>query len=134
LYIRLIEFNSVQPVSLDIDNLTTLFYLVALLEGQLKEPLWLVQDDIAAVEGENPQETRLQQGDEHSLQQYCGDQISTAHMQGLRKKLDEKRQEAGDYGKVSLAELVRAMMVTAQVPTVRRREGPEQLHECVIYE
>jgi hypothetical protein len=28
------------------------FYLVALHEGQVKEPLWLVHDDIAEVEGE----------------------------------------------------------------------------------
>ena len=40
------------------------FYLVALQEGQMKEPLWLVQDDIAAVEGENPDETRLRMGGE----------------------------------------------------------------------
>jgi hypothetical protein len=29
------------------------FYLVALHEGQMREPLWLVHDDIAAVEGSN---------------------------------------------------------------------------------
>ena len=29
------------------------FYLVALQEGQMKEPLWLVHDDVAEVEGEN---------------------------------------------------------------------------------
>jgi hypothetical protein len=29
------------------------FYLVALHEGQIKEPLWLIPDDIAEIEGEN---------------------------------------------------------------------------------
>jgi hypothetical protein len=29
------------------------FYLVTLQEGQMKEPLWFVQDDVVAVEGEN---------------------------------------------------------------------------------
>jgi hypothetical protein len=29
------------------------FYLVTLLEGQMKEPVWCVYDDVAAVEGEN---------------------------------------------------------------------------------
>jgi hypothetical protein len=28
------------------------FYLVALQEGQMKDPLWLIHDDIAAVEGD----------------------------------------------------------------------------------
>jgi hypothetical protein len=29
------------------------FYLVTLQEGQMREPLWLVHDDIAPVEGDN---------------------------------------------------------------------------------
>ena len=29
------------------------FYLVAFHEGQVKEPLWLIHDDIAMVEGES---------------------------------------------------------------------------------
>ena len=29
------------------------FYLVTLHEGQLREPLWLTQDDIATVEGDS---------------------------------------------------------------------------------
>jgi hypothetical protein len=29
------------------------FYLVTLLEGQIKEPVWCVCDDVAAVEGED---------------------------------------------------------------------------------
>lgn len=29
------------------------FYLVTLQEGQIKEPLWFVPDDVTAVEGEN---------------------------------------------------------------------------------
>jgi hypothetical protein len=29
------------------------FYLVTLLEGQMKEPVWCICDDVAAVEGEN---------------------------------------------------------------------------------
>jgi hypothetical protein len=33
-------------------------YLVALQEGQIKEPLWLVQDDVAAVEGDNVSQGR----------------------------------------------------------------------------
>jgi hypothetical protein len=34
------------------------FYFVALQEGQMKEPLWLVHDDIAEVEGENVSQWR----------------------------------------------------------------------------
>ena len=34
------------------------FYLVAFHEGHLKEPLWVVHDDIAIVEGENVSEWR----------------------------------------------------------------------------
>jgi hypothetical protein len=34
------------------------FYLVALQDSQVKEPLWLVHDDIAAVEGENTSQWR----------------------------------------------------------------------------
>jgi hypothetical protein len=30
------------------------FYLVALQEGQIKEPLWFVHDDVAGVEGWRP--------------------------------------------------------------------------------
>lgn len=29
------------------------FYLIAFHEGQIKEPLWLVHDDVAMVEGES---------------------------------------------------------------------------------
>jgi hypothetical protein len=29
------------------------FYLIALQEGQIKEPIWFVHDDVAAVEGDN---------------------------------------------------------------------------------
>jgi hypothetical protein len=34
------------------------FYLVALHDGQLKEPLWLVHDDVAEMEGENVSQWR----------------------------------------------------------------------------
>ena len=34
------------------------FYLVALHEGQMREPLWLVHDDVAELEGENVSQWR----------------------------------------------------------------------------
>lgn len=39
--------------TVDIIDKYLYFYLVSLVEGQMKEPIWLVHDDIAAVEGEN---------------------------------------------------------------------------------
>lgn len=96
--------------AIDVVDPSSCFYLVALLEGQMKEPLWLLQDDIAAVEGENPDEIHSRSRGKHALLQYHEGQISIAHMRSLHEKLDEKRQEAHIYGKMRLVEDVRTMM------------------------
>src|SRR5262249_5927583 len=39
--------------TVDVADAPLYFYLVMLEEGPIKEPLWLLGDDVAAVEGEN---------------------------------------------------------------------------------
>jgi hypothetical protein len=39
-------------------NISSCFYLIALQEGHVKEPVWFVHDDVAAVEGQNVSQWR----------------------------------------------------------------------------
>ena len=39
--------------TVDAHNAPLYFYLVALQDGRISEPLWFVHDDVVAVEGEN---------------------------------------------------------------------------------
>jgi hypothetical protein len=61
------------------------FYLVAMQEGQIKEPLWLVDDDVAAVEGDNVAQRRSSKKQPSRLELEVLEIVTNA----LERELDE---------------------------------------------
>ena len=49
--------RAVDVIALDAQD-SMYFYLVALEDGRIKEPLWLVHDDVAEIKGENVSQWR----------------------------------------------------------------------------